>query len=184
MTCSLGSLGYRVRLLSIADIPWYSVNVYLFSAAEISAGIICSCTPILAAFFRTTRPCKFKTRSLHYFNLPLFFSRGSRSFRRVFTSDRTASADKLRLNQPPEQESGNYVELEDGPYFVKPNKVAQASRGVEVFPMVRQNSPCNKDIKVHYDDQIRIDSNQKLPRFIQLWRVSGVSRFETLYFMS
>lgn len=91
--CSLGSLGYRIKLLRIKDFTWFSVSIYIFrqvfsllqkknkyprathavgrvgleicleikksdslslasSAAEVSAGIICSCMPILASLFR------------------------------------------------------------------------------------------------------------------------------------
>lgn len=87
--------------------------------------------PILAALFRTATPRKFKFPSLNYFTSSWFLSRGSRSSRWAFVSDKTVSADKLHLDQSPEQENGKYMELENGTYFVKSNRVAQASRGVE-----------------------------------------------------
>ena len=131
IACSLGSLGYRIKLLTETDAPWFSISVYLFSQAEICAGIICSCMPILAALFRTTTSRKFHFPSLRYF--PSWFaSRGSRSSRRPFASDKSVSADRLRPDGSLDHGNRSYVELENGTRFM-PNNAVMVTKGVEVF---------------------------------------------------
>lgn len=131
IACSLGSLGYRVRLLTITDTTWFGPSVYLFSQAEMSAGIICSCMPILAALFRTTTPRKFHFSSL--FPSSWFQSRGSHGSRRPFALGKSASADRLHRDKSTDQDSKNNMELEHGTGFVQPKNAIMVTRGVEIF---------------------------------------------------
>jgi hypothetical protein len=153
VVCSLGSLSYRAQLLSSTDLTWLSLSVYIFrqappipvnrkppfaipsnpppSAAEMSAGIICGCMPVLAPLFRDRAGKSFPFPSLRYFLSSRFSSRSSR---RPFVSD-----DKIRLAETPppskravasEQElSGSYIELERGTNLARADRTVTDAKG-------------------------------------------------------
>ena len=87
------------------------------SAAEVSAGIVCSCMPILAALLRERKYRKFHFPSLRYFSFT------SRSFRRLFVSKETPSNNPSFGKQEASsgKETGEYMELDSGIFVVKLN---------------------------------------------------------------
>ena len=98
------------------------------SAAEMSAGIICSSMPILASLFRGHAPLKFHVPSLRYFSSHFT----SRTSQLPFISDKTQSSDNLHPSKRDSslgQEVGDYMELESGTGFAKSNNAMPMERG-------------------------------------------------------
>lgn len=144
VACSLGSLSYRAELLSTRDLTWLSISIYTFrqaqalsfiptptanrsnppsSAAEISAGIVCGCMPVLAPLFRDNADKRFRFPSLRYFSSRF----ASRSSRRPFISDNKIrspdpSLPSERTESSEQEVSGSYMELESGTYLTKSNR--------------------------------------------------------------
>ena len=87
------------------------------SAAELGAGIVCSCMPILAALYRERGPHKYHFPSFRYFSFT------SRRSRRPLVLDETPS-NTLRPQERETssgKETGDYMELESGILVVKSN---------------------------------------------------------------
>lgn len=85
----------------------------ILSSTELSAGIVCSCMPICASFFRGHIP-----KDLHYLSpRHIYLNLRSRNSRRPVVSDQTHSLDNL---QPHKGDSyletlpKDYARLEDG----------------------------------------------------------------------
>lgn len=95
IACSLGSLAWRAKLLHTEDVTWFSVTVYNFSAAEMSAGIICSSLPILVALFRDQAAAR-KSRFLPSSLRSLFSRFFSRNSQQSLIEDRNRSSETLR----------------------------------------------------------------------------------------
>lgn len=90
---------------------WSAVRIYIFSAAEISAGIICSSTPILVALFRSNNsPTKDTLRflSLRYFGS--LFTRSSTNSKTGF-GQQSGSVEKLHVTKKGSGANGNGNDL-------------------------------------------------------------------------
>lgn len=61
---SIVTLVYRVKLLNDTDTTWDLGPVYTLSIVETTVGIMCSCMPALAAFFRLHLPLFHSLRSI------------------------------------------------------------------------------------------------------------------------
>ena len=104
-----------------------SQSITLPSAAELSAGIICSSLPILVALFRNHAHPKSRFPFLKLLSSRLF----SRKFRRALILGQTPSSDHLYPSKHADsakQESGDYVQLESGSSFVKTNNATRVLR--------------------------------------------------------
>lgn len=131
IACSVSSLAYRIKLLHTTDSTWFGTRIWVLSTSEVSAGIICSCTPVLAALFRTAEPRKSRLPSFHYFRSSWFTFHGSRSSR-LFMADKSALEDNARLDRSPGSRN-DYIELQDGACSVDSQNSVKVPRSVENF---------------------------------------------------
>lgn len=97
------------------------------SAAEMSAGIICGCMPVLAALFRSRASREYRFPSLRYFSWRNY------SRRLIISNDKLRPPNNsLHLEKPPtgsEQElSGSDLELESGTSVTNSNGVLRVAR--------------------------------------------------------
>ena len=131
VACSIGSLVYRVKLLAVTDTTWFGVGVYIFSQAEISAGIICSCMLNLAALFRKRTSLKFHLSSI--FPSSWFRAFAARSLGRPLAMNKAFSADYLHRDRSTDQTSKHDIELANGAALAQPKDGIMVTRGVEIF---------------------------------------------------
>jgi len=132
--CSIGSLVFRVKVLSSTDLMWDSVKIYIFSSAEITAGIVCACTPVCAAVFRSGKGNFFSSFAQRY------LSRTRRSQKSYGTpSEQSADSGdrKFGFARPPRQRGEMDSESTDGLYSTQPKSGCDSStRSVELTSVV------------------------------------------------
>ncbi|CAG8959265.1 hypothetical protein HYFRA_00012623 [Hymenoscyphus fraxineus] len=125
LACSITNLVFRVTLCEDADFAWNSISLYILSAFEICAGIICGSTPVLVALFRPRKPPPSRsnthlTTRNRYFRTP--FSRTASSGGGRFLEVETGSSEVLRSamghgrgkTEPVKERNEEWMEMGNG----------------------------------------------------------------------
>ena len=110
VVASILTLIYRIKLVGNPDTTWDLAAVYTLSIVETTVGIMCSCMPALASFFRLSTPL-FQSLLLRFsFSLASFSGRkesstslnSARKLQEDTLSDRHSSQE-LKLNGKDEE---------------------------------------------------------------------------------